>query len=46
LVEANEAEFLAELGSRIGGTPACLSLLNEYGRIERAGLRGVHVAPD
>ena len=24
------AEFLAELGSRIGGTPACLRLLNEY----------------
>lgn len=23
------AEFLAELGSRIGGTPACLSLLSE-----------------
>jgi hypothetical protein len=27
------AEFLAELGSRIGGTPACLSLLNEYSRV-------------
>lgn len=27
------AEFLAELGGRIGGTPACLSLLNEYGRL-------------
>ena len=27
------AEFLAELGNRIGGTPACLSLLNEYGRL-------------
>lgn len=27
------AEFLAELASRIGGTPACLSLLNEYGRL-------------
>ena len=27
------AEFLAELGRRIGGTPACLSLLNEYSRL-------------
>ena len=32
------AEFLAELGGRIGGTPARLSLLNEYGRLTpRAG---------
>lgn len=33
------AEFLAELGSRIGGTPACLSLLNEYGRLNPGQVR-------
>ncbi len=49
------AEFLAELGSRIGGTPACLSPLNEYGRLtpgkvraaggDRPALRPLHVVP-
>ena len=33
------AEFLAELGSRIGGTPACLCLLNEYGRLSPGQVR-------
>ncbi len=33
------AEFLTELGSRIGGTPACLSLLNEYGRLTPGQVR-------
>lgn len=33
------AEFLAELGSRIGGTPACLSLLNEYRRVSSRQVR-------
>ncbi len=33
------AEFLAELGSRIGGTPACLSLLNEYRRLAPGQVR-------
>ena len=33
------AEFLAELGGRIGGTPACLCLLNEYGRLSPGQVR-------
>ncbi len=34
------AEFLTELGNRIGGTPACLRLLNEYGRLSPGQVRG------
>ena len=33
------AEFLAELGSRIGGTPACLLLLNGYGHLTSGQVR-------
>ena len=33
------AGFPAELGSRIGGTPACLRLLNEYGRLSPGQVR-------
>ena len=33
------AEILAKLGSRIGGTPACLRLLNEYIRLSPGRLR-------
>ena len=33
------AEFLAELAGRVGGTPACLSLLNEYGRLHPGQVR-------
>lgn len=33
------AEFLAELAGRVGGTPACLSLLNDYGRLTPGQVR-------
>ena len=33
------AEFLSELGNRIGGGPACLGLLNEYSRLSPGQVR-------